>query len=67
MPIYTYRCEYCGEYFEKMMRLSEADSSPECPYCKCQFTQRQIALFSTPNSTRTNSVANSCGSTGRFT
>ncbi|NPV76521.1 MAG: zinc ribbon domain-containing protein [Anaerolineae bacterium] len=67
MPIYLYRCEYCGELFEKMMRLTESDQSPECPYCKSQYTQKQITSFATQNSGGFFSSGGSCNSTGRFT
>lgn len=66
MPIYLYRCEYCGELFEKMMRLTESDHSPECPYCKSQYTQKQITSFSAHTS-GVFSSGGSCNSTGRFT
>ena len=31
MPIYEYRCESCGERFEKLVRLDAP--TPECPSC----------------------------------
>lgn len=71
MPLYLYRCEYCGETFEKMARFTEADQTQECPYCHSQNTQKQITTFSTTNSTPASfgpsSTGESCGSSGRFT
>jgi len=69
MPIYLYRCEYCGEQFEKMMRFTESEQSPECPYCKSQYTQKQITTVATLSSSGGFfSGGGSCGSsTGRFT
>jgi len=31
MPIYEFRCEVCGEIFEKFMKIDE--SFPPCPRC----------------------------------
>lgn len=31
MPIYEYRCQVCGESFEKMVKLDAA--APPCPAC----------------------------------
>ena len=45
MPLYEYQCNTCGEEFEKMVRFSEADSSPACPACQGMDTRKIISAF----------------------
>ena len=45
MPLYEYSCETCGGRFEKMVRLSEQDLSPECPDCHSKETHKRLSLF----------------------
>ena len=45
MPLYEYHCQFCGEEFEKMMRMSEADQKPECPHCQSSDTHKKISVF----------------------
>jgi len=68
MPMYVYRCQNCGEQFEKMMRFSESDRLPECPECHSAETQKQVTTFAaTGASASTSYGGSSCGSSGRFT
>ncbi|NPV85735.1 MAG: zinc ribbon domain-containing protein [Anaerolineae bacterium] len=69
MPLYEYRCNACGQNFDKMVRFSEAQKLPECPFCHSQDTRKQISLtgFSTGTSGNTLSSGGSCGASGRFT
>lgn len=39
MPIYEYRCESCGEVFERFLKMSD-DPTCECP--KCGETARRL-------------------------
>jgi putative FmdB family regulatory protein len=69
MPLYEYQCNECGEEFEKIMRFSEADKSPDCPACHGQDTRKKISsIASMRNSTGGVSVSagSSCGSRGGF-
>jgi putative FmdB family regulatory protein len=43
MPFYEYRCNECGETFEKMLRFSEAGQLPVCPTCASQNTQKKLS------------------------
>ncbi len=45
MPIYEYRCEECGEKFEKLVRLSTSTSEIECPNCSGQKVEKLISTF----------------------
>ncbi len=68
MPLYEYVCQSCGQEFEKIVRLSEADRAPECPTCHGQETRKRVSKFaSVGGSSSGGSVsASSCGSSGRF-
>lgn len=69
MPLYVYRCNSCGETFEKRMSFSEADQVPLCPHCNSPQTQKQIATFAALGSSGgSSSGGGSCGGgSGRFT
>lgn len=40
MPIYVYRCEDCGEKFERLQKLSDPDPDV-CPHCGKRHTVRR--------------------------
>ena len=44
MPIYEYRCEACGERFEQLRRMSDADTGLRCPRCESEQIQRQVSV-----------------------
>ncbi|MCC7176637.1 MAG: zinc ribbon domain-containing protein [Bryobacterales bacterium] len=59
MPLYEYRCNSCGEVFDKLRPFSRADQDVRCPRCGSEATERQLSTFS----------AGGCGgsgSSGRF-
>ncbi len=69
MPLYVYSCSNCGEEFEKMVRLSEADRTPACPNCQSEETHKKITSFASyggGSSGTYSSGGSSCGSSGRF-
>jgi putative FmdB family regulatory protein len=68
MPLYEYRCKSCQTVFEKMVRWSEADRSPECPHCQGSDTQKKVSAFASMSSggTVSSSSSSSCGSSGGF-
>jgi putative FmdB family regulatory protein len=59
MPMYEYLCPECGARFEKLRRMSEADSPSRCAVCGADNAQRVMSTF----------AAGGCGtdSSGRFT
>ncbi|MBM3725852.1 MAG: zinc ribbon domain-containing protein [Acidobacteria bacterium] len=57
MPMYEYRCESCDRPFEKLRRMSEADSATSCPHCQSSQVKRELSCFATTG----------CGGGGRFT
>ena len=59
MPIYEYRCQTCGNKFEKIRRMVDADNELECPDCRSKAVKRLQSAFAMAG----------CGSdsSGRFT
>ena len=44
MPIYEYRCQTCGEQFEKLIRsLSQVPREMSCPECQSREVQRVLS------------------------
>ena len=68
MPLYEYQCSECGAEFEKMMRFSEANKNPECPYCASTETHKKLSLFASSGGFGLSSSGggSSCGSSGGF-
>jgi putative FmdB family regulatory protein len=46
MPVYEYRCEVCGERFDRLVRTAGLDESVTCPRCGATETRRQWSVFS---------------------
>jgi putative FmdB family regulatory protein len=69
MPLYVYRCNTCGETFEKMVRLSESDQKQVCPNCSSLQTEKMISSFAAFGLSGgvSSSGSSSCGGSGRFT
>ncbi|MGQ9584143.1 MAG: FmdB family zinc ribbon protein [Anaerolineae bacterium] len=44
MPIYEYRCEECGEEFEKFVRSMRGGEEVRCPRCQSAKVQKRISL-----------------------
>ncbi len=69
MPLYEYRCNDCGEAFEKMVPFSEASKAPPCPVCQSQDTKKLISSFASKGASLSGgsiSTSSSCGSHGGF-
>lgn len=45
MPIFEYRCQICGEKFDKLVRDSTDSSEIRCPKCQSQEVKRLVSLF----------------------
>jgi len=43
MPVYEYRCEYCGEQVEALVR-SEASTPPTCPHCGSSLLEKLLSV-----------------------
>jgi len=67
MPIYEYYCPDCSTEFEKLVRLSEANKTPDCPECGEKHAQKKLSAFAmSGGSTGSGATASSCGGGGRF-
>jgi len=62
MPIFEYRCDDCGNKFEKLVRSSARETAVECPSCGRGHVTTQVSSFAA----RTNGIAKdsapTCGS-----
>ncbi len=70
MPLYEYRCNDCGEEYEKMVRFSEADQAQPCPACQSLNTKKKISVFASPGGPTGGagtSAGGGCASSGGFT
>jgi putative FmdB family regulatory protein len=46
MPVYEYRCETCGETFERTEHVSEhQDAHPRCPKCGSEKVSQMLTSF----------------------
>ena len=45
MPIYEYVCLDCGERFEILKMIKDADSIENCVRCEREHTSRLLSLF----------------------
>lgn len=43
MPLYEYRCPSCGNQFEQLRRLSQADEPTDCPKCEAKDANRVMS------------------------
>ncbi|HOO56618.1 MAG TPA: zinc ribbon domain-containing protein [bacterium] len=59
MPIFSYKCEECGNIFDMLVFAGEKDEDMECPACGAKKAKKQVSPFS--------SSGGSCASTGGFT
>jgi putative FmdB family regulatory protein len=77
MPIYEYRCEACGDKFEKLVRRASDLMETGCPACGGKHLEQQYSTFAarggassdgsfTPAQTRTEGGCQGgmCGSPG---
>jgi putative FmdB family regulatory protein len=59
MPIYEYRCEICGEKFEKFVRSSSAQMELKCPSCGSEQVEKAFSVFGTMSSSGRGTSASS--------
>lgn len=68
MPLYEYRCETCGNVYEQIRRMSDADRNLECPDCKSAKVKRLLSVFATSSggASTTAGGCNTCGAPRPF-
>jgi len=68
MPIYEYRCQQCGELFEKFVRSISRLGEVQCPHCGSAQTARSLSVFSSTSGSSsekiTSTSAGSCRPSG---
>jgi putative FmdB family regulatory protein len=68
MPIYEYRCQECGEKFEKLVRGNNDHPELTCPNCGSKQAEKLLSLFGTSgfSTTRnfTSAPSDSCQPSG---
>lgn len=45
MPVYEYVCSSCGQNFDKMRPMSQADAPIACVKCSSDSTKRKLSRF----------------------
>jgi len=63
MPIYEYKCQECGEVFDKLVRSTAAKAEVECPKCGGKECKKSFSLFGTSSSSSSLPAA-SCAPSG---
>jgi putative FmdB family regulatory protein len=64
MPIYEYVCLDCGERFELIRSMKEADEPIACEACESEHTSRMLALFNAHSAGRVVAGSQSGGCAG---
>jgi len=64
MPIYEYKCDDCGECFEKLCLSADEDARFDCPHCGGSDTHKLMSCASFMGGTKSGFC--SSGSTGGF-
>lgn len=64
MPIYEFKCNKCGNEFEKLMFRSDGEEKPSCPSCGEADTSRLMSSFACGASDKSMSggLSSSCAS-----
>ncbi|HEY75593.1 MAG TPA: zinc ribbon domain-containing protein [Thermoflexia bacterium] len=67
MPLYEYVCDDCGERFEALRSMRDADAPIDCPRCGGHRAKRALSLFAAIGSegvvAGSGSSCSSCSST----
>ncbi len=68
MPLYAYRCSTCGNSFEMLRRLSQAEDPADCPICGTPTGHREMAAPApTASRGRSGGGSSGCSPRGGFT
>lgn len=63
MPFYEYVCKDCGQRFDAMRAMKDADAPILCKHCKGDHTQRALSVFFAASNGKavTGSSSGGCG------
>jgi len=64
MPIYEYRCEQCGERFDKLVPMSQAHVSQRCPSCGAERARKLMSSFAATSASGAGDAGADCAPTG---
>lgn len=67
MPIYEYHCEQCGERFDKLLPMSQAQAAQHCPACGTEQVRKLMSRFAATGVSSTSNAGGgdaSCAPTG---
>jgi putative FmdB family regulatory protein len=64
MPIYEYLCKDCGERFELVRTMKDADMPVPCKTCHGNQTQRTLSVFYAQSGTKVIAGGSSGGCAG---
>jgi putative FmdB family regulatory protein len=45
MPLYEYLCQACGQHFDALRPMKDADQPIACTACRSEQTQRLLSVF----------------------
>ncbi len=60
MPIYEYRCESCGDKFEKLVRRATDVMETGCPSCGEKHLEQQYSTFAARGGSSSSEGADAC-------
>ncbi len=74
MPIYEYRCQGCGDVFERLWLTGDGDDNVDCPSCGEKRSEKLLSAFCSLSSVSGEGLGNSsaagashsCASHGGF-
>jgi len=61
MPIYEYKCQTCGDVFERLYFASDGDDSVDCPACGGKKTEKLLSAFCSVTSDSGEDLGSSAG------
>jgi len=65
MPVYEYRCQQCGEKFEKLLSRTQRDKPGPYPHCGSRRSRRLMSMFVGHSAGGSLGGASSCSSCSR--
>jgi putative FmdB family regulatory protein len=64
MPVYEYVCQECGNKFDALRTMQEADAPIPCDSCQSEQTHRALSVCFCQGSSEGEAVSGSCGCGG---
>ncbi|NLG99120.1 MAG: zinc ribbon domain-containing protein [Chloroflexi bacterium] len=61
MPLYEYVCKDCGNHFDALRSMSDADKTIACRSCHSENTTRAMSVFFASSEGRSVASSGGCG------